>query len=373
MSGVISTSMVRRPPPSWYPLCATCTPRLCITSPCAPTKPTEFNQPVLERIFARDIHAAHGWQPGFPPVNLLLTCDTGITSHIALEHARSQGVDVIITDHHELPDELPAALAAINPHLLPAGHPLETLPGVGVAYKLVEALHQAVGIEQASDGFLDLAALGIVADLALQTADTRFILQRGLASLRNPARPGLLAILELAEIDPTNLNEEHIAYELAPRLNALGRLGDANLCVELLTTTDRGQARPLATQLEVLNNRRKLQTDQVFRGALAQIERDPDLASGSAIVLANPAWPAGVIGIVASRLVERFQRPAILIATPEGEAGRAWRVRLKEWISPLSLKATLRCSMVLAVTAWRLDFQSTRFASMSSAGPLTAP
>jgi single-stranded-DNA-specific exonuclease len=140
--------------------------------------------------------------------------------------------------------------------------------------------------------------------------------------MRESRRAGLQSILELAEINPANLNEEHIAFELAPRLNALGRLGDANLAVELLTTDDIGQARLLAVQLEILNNQRKLQTEQVYKGAMAQIERDPGLANTPAIVLANPAWPAGVVGIVASRLVECYQKPVVMIATPEGESGR---------------------------------------------------
>lgn len=247
---------------------------------------------------------------------LVVTCDTGVDAHEAAAYARARGVDLVITDHHDLPPSLPDASAVVNPKRLPAGHPLGTLPGVGVAYKLAEAL-----LPDASE-HLDLAALGIVADVAVQTGDARYLLQRGLAVLRRTQRLGLQVMLQLAEVTPTWLNEEHIGFELGPRLNALGRLGDANLAVELLTTHDVQRAQVLATTLEGLNVQRKRLTDQVFEGALAQIERDPSLLEYAALVLAHPAWPAGVIGIVASRLVERFNRPVLLLAAPPGQLAR---------------------------------------------------
>ncbi len=247
---------------------------------------------------------------------LVVTCDTGIDAHEAVDHACQRGVDLVITDHHDLPATLPPASAVVNPKLLPAGHPLGTLPGVGVAYKLAEALAPDAGRH------LDLVALGIVADVAFQTGDSRYLLQRGLASLRQTERLGVQAMLELAEVNPAWLNEEHIGFELAPRLNALGRLGDANLAVEFLLTGDPQRARVLATMLEGLNAERKRLTDQIFQGALAQIERDPSLLEHAALVLAHPAWPAGVIGIVASRLAERFHRPVVLLAAPPGQLAR---------------------------------------------------
>ena len=245
---------------------------------------------------------------------LVLTCDTGITSHQAAEYARGRGVEMIITDHHELPasgEPLPVAQAVITPRMLPAGHPLGSLPGVGVAYMLAQAIYRQFNREADCEQHLDLAALGIVADLALLTGDTRYLLQRGLAVLRRAQRPGLQAILELADLNPAGLSEEHIGFILAPRMNAIGRLGDANSVVELLTTLDIDRARLLALDLETLNARRKLLTDQVYQGALAQIEIDPSLAEMGALVLAHRSWPAGVLGIVASRLVERFHKPAV--------------------------------------------------------------
>ena len=252
----------------------------------------------------------------------MVTCDTGISSHEPLRLARTRGVDVIVTDHHDLPESLPEAYAIVNPKLLPGGHPLSGLPGVGVAYKLAELLYERAGHAGETEGFLDLVALGIVADLALQSADTRYLLQRGLPVLRQARRVGLQVMMEISGLQPAYLTEEHIGFVLGPRLNALGRLDDANPAVELLTTPETGRARVIATHLEGLNARRRLLTDQVLKGALAQIEKDRTLLEQAVLVLAHPDWPAGVIGIVASELAERYNRPTILLAAPPGQPAR---------------------------------------------------
>ena len=249
-------------------------------------------------------------------VNLVLTCDTGVAAHEAVDYARGRGADTVITDHHALPAELPAACAVVNPRRLPAGHPLIELPGVGVAYKLIEALYGGGD----SDFLLDLVALGIVADVMVQVDDTRYLLQRGLDVLRSNQRLGLRALLERAQIAPADLNERHIGFELAPRLNALGRLGDANPAVELLCTADWQRARQLANNLEGLNARRKFLSNQVYQSAMAQIENEPSLLDYAALVLSHSDWHSGVIGIVASRLVEEFARPVVLLATPDETA-----------------------------------------------------
>lgn len=255
-------------------------------------------------------------------VRVLLTCDTGISAHEAVARAQARGVDVLITDHHDLPAALPPARAIANPKLLPDDHPLRELPGVGCAYKLAEELLARAGRAGRAADFLDLVALGIVADLARLTGDVRYLAQRGVGALRYCQRVGLRAILEMAELDAATLTEEHIAFEIAPRLNALGRLSDANVAVELLTTQDLSRACILASQIEGLNARRRLLCDQVFQAAQAQIERTPPLLEDAALVLTHPQWPAGVLGIVASRLVERYRRPVVLIATPPGRPAR---------------------------------------------------
>ena len=191
------------------------------------------------------------------------------------------------------------------------------LPGVGVAYKLIEALYRG----QDTDFLLDLVALGIVADVMVQVRDTRYLLQRGLKRLREGQRLGVKAILERAEIPAAELNEGHIGFAIAPRLNALGRLDDANPAVELLTTTDWGRARMLANSLESFNARRKYLSNQVYESAIAQIENEPWLLDYAVLLLSHEDWHSGVIGIVASRLVEEFGLPAVLIAAPD-EKGR---------------------------------------------------
>lgn len=255
-------------------------------------------------------------------VDVLLTCDTGVAAHDAVALARERGVDVLITDHHELPPTLPDALAVVNPRRLPEDHPLSPLPGVGVAYKLAEALYARLGRSGEEAQLTDLAALGIVADVAPVVGEARYLLQRGLQRLRAPERLGLQALMRRANLDASWLTEEHIAFMLAPRLNALGRLADASVSVELLTTDDRERAQVLAAQLEGLNAQRQLMTRQMFRAALTQVERDPSLLDYAVLVLAHPSWPAGIIGIVASRLVEYFERPVILISSPPGQPAR---------------------------------------------------
>jgi len=253
---------------------------------------------------------------------LLLTCDTGITAHDAIDYANSGGLEVIVTDHHTLGETLPRALACVNPRRLPPTHPLGALPGVGTAFKLAEALLHRFSRGSEADQLLDLVALGIVADVAMQTGDTRYLLQRGLAVLRATQRAGLKAIYDLAEVDPACLTEEHIGFLLGPRLNALGRLDDANPAVELFTTTDPGRARVLAVHLEGLNARRQLLTSQILGAAQKQIDHDRSLLDSPVLVLSHPEWPAGVVGIVASQLTERYQRPVVLLCTPPGELAR---------------------------------------------------
>ena len=247
-------------------------------------------------------------------VDLVLTCDTGVGAHEAVEICTGRGVDVIITDHHALPENLPKAAAVVNPQRLPEGHALRELPGVGVAYKLIEALGDD------TDDLLDLVALGIVADVMAQVDDTRYLLQRGLAQLRETKRLGIRAILERAEIAAAELNEGHIGFAIAPRLNALGRLEDANPAVDLLTTDDWPRARVLAQALESANERRKYLSNQVYHSAIAQIEAEPWLLDYAALVLSHEDWHSGVIGIVASRLAEEFGTPTVLLAVPDETA-----------------------------------------------------
>ncbi len=247
---------------------------------------------------------------------LIVTCDTGITAHEAVKYAHSRGVEMVITDHHDLGETLPNAVAVTNPKLLSENHPLANLPGAGVAYKLAETLLEANPQSPITNyALLDLVALGTVADLAILRGDTRYLVQKGLHALRNTQRLGLKTMLELAELRPENLTESHIGFALGPRLNALGRLEDANPAVDLLTTQDPVRARVLATHLEGLNVQRKLLCDQVTMAAEAQLRADPSLLAQPVILLAGKDWPGGVVGIVAARMVERYGKPAILMTS----------------------------------------------------------
>lgn len=255
-------------------------------------------------------------------VELVLTCDTGISAHEAADYTRERGIDLIITDHHSLPDHLPDAYAVVNPQRLPEEHSLRTLAGVGAAYQLARALCQRENRESLAEEQLDLVSLGCVADVATLKGDVRYLVQLGLKKLRDPLRVGLRALYERADLNPDSLTEQHIGFIIAPRLNAIGRLADANPVVDFLTTSDPVAAGVFAARLEGLNSERRFITEQVFKGALALIERDPALLSSPVLILTHPEWPAGVIGIVASRLVELFNKPVILLSSPPGEPAR---------------------------------------------------
>ena len=259
-------------------------------------------------------------------VKLLLTCDTGITAHKAIDYANSRGVDVIVTDHHDLGETLPDATAIINPKLLPNDHLLANLAGVGVAYKLAEALLRSNDFSHlqpvneattTSENLLDLVALGLIADVALLKGETRLLVQQGIQALRGTNRPGLKVMAELSGTSLETLTEETIGFTFAPRLNALGRLSDANPAVELLITNDLARARVLATQIEGLNAQRRLLTSQVYEAAESKLHENPDLLTEPAIVLTHPNWPGGVVGIVANKLADRYHKPVILFTESE--------------------------------------------------------
>ncbi len=250
-------------------------------------------------------------------IRFIVTCDTGITAHEAIDYANSRGADVVVTDHHDLGETLPNAKAIVNPKLLPEDHPLRHLAGVGVAYKLAEALldirYSEIESRISNIELLDLVALGLIADVALLRGETRSLAKKGIQTLRQTNRLGLKVMAELAGASLETLTEETIGFTFAPRLNALGRLSDANPAVELLLTRDAARARVLAAQIEGLNAQRRLLTSQVYEAAEAQLRENPGLLAEPAIILSHPNWPGGVVGIVANKLVERYHKPAILL------------------------------------------------------------
>ncbi len=251
-------------------------------------------------------------------IDILLTCDTGISAADAVDFCAHRNVDVIITDHHSLPDDLPNAHAIINPRMLPKTHPLGNLAGVATAYQLAKALFDANERGSESAGLLDLVALGTIADLADLRLDGRYLAQSGLNMLRETERLGIRTLLEMTETNPSHLDEDHVSFIIAPRLNAVGRLSDANQMVKFLTTKDPAFANIYAQQIEAFNSQRKILVDQVHKAALLQLENDQQMDQSPVVFLSHPSWPASIVGIVASRLVEQYHKPAILFSAPEG-------------------------------------------------------
>lgn len=238
--------------------------------------------------------------------SLIITVDNGVAGHEAIEYAESQGINVIVTDHHELPDKLPNAYSIIHPKHPKGNYPFPDLAGVGVALKLAHALIGELPVES-----LDLAAIGTVADLVSLTGENRAIVYFGLKMLENTQRGGLLQLLNIIEKAPHEVNEGTIGFQIAPRLNAVGRLGDAAPCVKLLTTHDPSEAKDLAQFVNDQNEERKAIVDEMTDEVLKQIEQHEDY---EVIVLADEKWHQGVLGIVASRIVERTNKATLLFA-----------------------------------------------------------
>ena len=246
-------------------------------------------------------------------LDLLITCDTGISELESLTYAASQGLDVILTDHHTPPEELPPALALLNPRLLPDENPMQDMAGVGTAYQLIRALYETEGHAQDADAFLDLVALGTVADLADLSRENRYYVQLGLERMRSDLRPALQALLASADYRGGGINESLIGFTIGPRMNAAGRLDDANVVVEFLLSRDEAFLQAVANQLEDLNSQRKLAVDGVYQSARDMLAQDPALGRYAALVLARPGWERGVVGIAASHLAEDFNKPVILL------------------------------------------------------------
>ncbi len=254
-------------------------------------------------------------------IKLMITVDCGITAIGEVEFAKLQGMDVIITDHHTCKDRLPTAAAAIlNPKRPDCEYPFDALAGVGVAFKLILALAMENGMntKDVFAKYVDIATLGTIADVVPLVGENRIIADKGLKILQNPARPGLRAIMEVAGVLGKNINSSTVAFAIAPRLNAAGRLGTATTAVELLLTKDEMRAREIALSLDEENKERQITERQIFDEALDMIAADPNFEKKKVIVLAHEDWHHGVIGIVASRLCDLYYKPCILISHSNG-------------------------------------------------------
>ncbi|AFZ48290.1 putative exonuclease, RecJ [Cyanobacterium stanieri PCC 7202] len=248
-------------------------------------------------------------------VSLIVTCDTGSTNLQEIDYARELGIDIIVTDHHTLPEHRPEVVSIINPRYFASSHPLYHLSGVAVAYKLVEALYEAFPDipEQPVEDLLDLVAIGLVADLVELKGDCRYLAQEGIKRLANTRRYGVDKLLKLCKGNGDRPMD--ISFGIAPRINAVSRIhGDASFCVKLLTTKDTKEAVTLAQQTEEANLNRKELQQRVLQQARKKIE-DLDLSTTAVIVLDDNQWETGVLGLVANALSQEYGRPSILLST----------------------------------------------------------
>jgi single-stranded-DNA-specific exonuclease len=252
---------------------------------------------------------------------LIITCDCGITAVEPVRAARAAGIDVIVTDHHLPGDELPPASAVLDPRRADCGSADKELCGTGVAFKLAQALVPALGLSPHLPlHFLDLVALATVADVVPLIGENRILVRHGLKMLADSRWTGVRALLDAAGLTGRPLKSGHVGFILAPRLNAAGRIGDARDGLRLLLCDDPQEAAAIARELETLNARRQALDQRILDEAVELADRvlQPE---DRALVLGADAWHPGVIGIVASRLVERYGRPTFLIAW-EGDTGR---------------------------------------------------
>jgi single-stranded-DNA-specific exonuclease len=244
-------------------------------------------------------------------VSLVVTVDCGITAKEEADWAKANGLDLIITDHHELGEELPSALAVINPKRPEDKYPTKEISGAGVAFALVRALQTRTGVPAAGQEkwLLDLVALGTVCDVMPLTGENRALVTFGLVVLRKTRRVGLVALTQSAGVELADIRSYHLGFILGPRLNAAGRLEHANFSLELLSTKDPIVAQQLAFHLEEMNHQRQLEQARIMTEADAQAAA---ASSDPVLVLADPGWPHGVVGIVASKLAEKWYKPTMV-------------------------------------------------------------
>lgn len=249
---------------------------------------------------------------------LIITVDCGVSSKEEAKAATLLGLDLIITDHHQIPQELPEAIAVIDPKTVESEQPWSDLAGVGVAYKLAQAVQKLLGNEYFCEELLDLVALGTVADIVPLRQENRILVKEGLRKINQTKRPGLQALLDVCGIGVEPVTVGQIGFGIAPRLNACGRLSKAQIGVELLLTQDQERSQEIAQLMDQENKDRQAIEAEIFAKALTLIENEVDLSRDKVIVLAAEDWHSGVIGIVASRLIEKFYRPTILISLEAG-------------------------------------------------------
>src|SRR5208337_2661715 len=249
---------------------------------------------------------------------VVISVDTGIREHEALARARDLGLDCIVTDHH-LPDRhLPPACAILNPQRAECGYPEKFLAGVGVAFKLVQALLGERLSGRVLQSYLKVVAIGTIADVVPLIGENRVIARFGLEGLRQPSQAGLRALLEVSGLEGRKISAGDVGFRIAPRLNAAGRMENARDVIDLFTCSDPQKAREIAGRLEKLNRERQRVEDGILREIEEIIDRHPDKRERYSLVLAGDGWHRGVIGLVAQRVAERYHRPTLVIGVGDG-------------------------------------------------------
>ena len=248
--------------------------------------------------------------------SVMVTVDCGVGSDDQVSLASTLGIDTVITDHHTVGGELPPAAAVVNPGRDDSFYPHASLTGVGIALKLAQALYGYLGLP-VPDRLFELAALGTVADVGPLIGENRYIVRTGLEYMNRTDHPGLKAIIARAGLTPGGLDEESLSFQIIPRLNAAGRLGDASLSLRLLTASSPQEAAPLAAELERLNDERKVLSREAIDDALAQVGPFSE-ATPPVLVVESDVWRPGILGLVANSLAERYDRPAVAVAVKDG-------------------------------------------------------
>lgn len=253
---------------------------------------------------------------------LIVSVDTGVTAIDEVEYARGKGIDVVVTDHHEPGETIPKAAAIVNPKIIRDSEKGHELAGVGVAFKVAQALYRRLQQDESElEEHLDLVALGTSADIVPLIHENRILTKYGIRQIVRTTKPGLKKLVFVSGLMGKEISTGQVVFILAPRINAIGRLGDAEKAIKLLTTRDEAAASEIARFLDEENRRRKAIDEKTLDEALELLETSVDLENDRAIVLDSSGWHQGVIGIVASRLVERYYLPTVLISV-EGDVGK---------------------------------------------------
>jgi single-stranded-DNA-specific exonuclease len=251
---------------------------------------------------------------------VVLSVDTGIREHAEISRARELGIDCIVTDHHLPERTLPLACAILNPRRNDCAYPEKNLSGVGVAFKLAQAMLGERLSERQVESYLKVVAIGTVADVVPLTGENRVIASFGLHGLAQPSQAGLEALLNVAGLLGRSVSAGDVAFRIAPRLNAAGRMEDAREVINLFRAENAEEARRIAERLDELNHERQRVEDLILRDIIAQMERDREKAQRYSLVFGGPGWHRGVIGIVAQRVVERYYRPTLVVGIEDGSA-----------------------------------------------------